>query len=57
LLAAALAFFLWMLRRRYAATKNEAVQAVFVLLVVAYGVLILTNILFRGEGMALKVPW
>jgi quinol-cytochrome oxidoreductase complex cytochrome b subunit len=56
-LAAVLAFFLWMLRRRYTATKKEAVQVVFVLLVVAYGVLTLTNILFRGKGMALRVPW
>ena len=57
LLAALLAFFLYIIRRRYATTKHEAVQSVFVLLVVAYGILALTNILFRGEGMALKAPW
>jgi hypothetical protein len=56
-LVAVLAFFLWMLRRRYESTKNETVQAVFVLLVTAYIVLTLTNVFFRGEGMALRVPW
>jgi len=57
LLIAALAVFFRMLRRQYAATKNDAVQAVFVLLVVAYSVLSLTNIFFRGEGMVLRMPW
>lgn len=57
LLVAVLVFFFRVLRLRYSATTNEAVQAVFVLLVIAYGVLTLTNIWFRGEGMALRAPW
>ena len=56
LLAAALTIFFWILWRRYAATKNEAVQAIFVLLVVAYIVLTLAGVWFRGEGMALRWP-
>lgn len=55
-LTAAIATFYGVLRRRHDATKNEAVQAVFVMLVVAYGVLTLVNILFRGQGMALRWP-
>jgi quinol-cytochrome oxidoreductase complex cytochrome b subunit len=57
LLAAALIGFFWILRRRYAATKNEAAQATFVLLVIAYVVLTVTSVWFRGEGMALRWPW
>jgi quinol-cytochrome oxidoreductase complex cytochrome b subunit len=55
-LAASLALFHILLRRRYSATRNEAMQAVFVLLLVAYGVLTVTNLWFRGEGMALQWP-
>ena len=57
LLAAALTIFFWILWRRDAATKNEAVQAIFVLLVVAYIVLTLSGVWFRGEGMVLRWPW
>jgi quinol-cytochrome oxidoreductase complex cytochrome b subunit len=57
LLAAALAVFFWILRRRTEATKNEALQAIFVLLVVAYIVLTVTSVWFRGEGMALRWPF
>ncbi len=57
LLTAALVIFYRVLRRRCAATIIEAVQSLFVLLVIAYGVLTLTNLLFRGEGMVLRLPW
>lgn len=57
LAAAALAFFYRILRRRYRGTRNDALQAVFVLLVSAYVALTLIGVLFRGEGMALRLPW
>jgi len=44
-------------RRRYGASLNEAVQAVVVLLAVAFAVLTLIGVWFRGEGMALVWPW
>jgi hypothetical protein len=44
-------------RRRYRASANVIVQAVVVLLAVAFGVLTLVGVLFRGEGMALTWPW
>jgi len=44
-------------RRRYGASVNEAVQAVVVLLAVAFAVLTLVGVWFRGEGMALVWPW
>jgi len=56
-LAASLPLFHSLLRRRYSATRNDAVQALFVLVIVAYGVLTVTNVWFRGEGMVLQWPW
>ena len=50
-------FFYWILKRRFRATRNEAVQAVFILLLAAYSVLTITGVWFRGAGMALTVPW
>ncbi len=44
-------------RRRFAASRNEAVQALFVLLFTCFLVLTVTGIWFRGEGMALVWPW
>jgi quinol-cytochrome oxidoreductase complex cytochrome b subunit len=44
-------------RRRYAAEAAERVQAIFVLLAVAFAILTLTGVWFRGEGMALVWPW
>ena len=52
-----LALFYQVLRRRYAATQNEALQGLFVLLVVSFVVLTATGIWFRGEGMTLVWPW
>jgi quinol-cytochrome oxidoreductase complex cytochrome b subunit len=56
-LVTAIGFFYLILKRRFRATRNEAVQAVFILLLAAYGVLTLTGIWFRGAGMVLTVPW
>jgi len=55
LLAAIAAFYLFM-KRKYAAGNTEAVQMVFVLLLVAFLVLTVTGIWFRGEGMKLVWP-
>jgi quinol-cytochrome oxidoreductase complex cytochrome b subunit len=44
-------------QRRYGASHNEAVQAVVVLVAVAFAVLTLIGVWFRGEGMALVWPW
>ena len=52
-----LAAFHWFTRKRLAASRNETVQALFVLLVVCFLVLTVTGIWFRGEGMALVWPW
>lgn len=39
------------------ATKNETVQSVFILLATSYAILTITGLWFRGEGMALSLPW
>jgi quinol-cytochrome oxidoreductase complex cytochrome b subunit len=56
-LAGVLAGFYAGLRRRYSASRNEAVQSLFVLLAVAFLVLTVTGVWFRGSGMALVWPW
>ena len=54
---AALGGFYALMKRTYNATTNEAVQAVFVLVLVAFIILTITTVWFRGEGMALMWPW
>jgi quinol-cytochrome oxidoreductase complex cytochrome b subunit len=49
--------FYRLLRGKYAATSNESIQAVFVMLVAAFIILTITGIWFRGKGMALVWPW
>jgi quinol-cytochrome oxidoreductase complex cytochrome b subunit len=56
-LAAGVTGFRLVLRRRLNATREDADQAVFVLLAVAFMVLTVTGVWFRGEGMALAWPW
>jgi hypothetical protein len=41
------------LRNKYAASRDEIIQASFVLLFVAFTVLTATGVWFRGPGMAL----
>jgi quinol-cytochrome oxidoreductase complex cytochrome b subunit len=53
----ALGGFYVLMKRKYNATRNEAVQAVFVLLLFAFIILTVTTVWFRGEGMALTWPW
>jgi quinol-cytochrome oxidoreductase complex cytochrome b subunit len=50
---AALSASYLILRRKFLVSKNEAVQGVFIFLVVAFTVLTLTGALFRGKNMAL----
>jgi quinol-cytochrome oxidoreductase complex cytochrome b subunit len=52
-----IAGFYGLMKRKYNATRNETVQAVFVLLLVAFIILTITTVWFRGKGMALTWPW
>ncbi len=45
------------MQRVYSASRDEAVQAMFVLLAVAFVILTGTGVWFRGAGMALAGPW
>jgi len=46
-----------LIRKVYAANKNEAVQSIFVLLFVAFALLTATGVWFRGAAMTLVWPW
>ncbi len=48
--------FYGLMKRYYAASNNEAIQSVFVLLLIAFIILTITCIWFRGSGMALTWP-
>ena len=48
--------YYWWIKKKYTATNNESIQSVFVLLTVAFIILTITGIWFRGEGMALMWP-
>ena len=56
ILAGIIGFYLLM-KHRFRADNNEAVQAVFVLLLTAFVILTVTGIWFRGQEMALVWPW
>ena len=45
--------FYWLLKKRFGATNNEAVQALFTLLITAFIVLTIIGVWFRGTGMQL----
>jgi hypothetical protein len=49
--------FYLLTKKLFEATRNEAVQALFVLIVVAFSVLTATGVWFRGSGMSLVWPW
>jgi hypothetical protein len=57
LLLAVITGFYVLTRRVFVATRNEAVQSLFVLLFVAFAALTATGVWFRGAGMALVWPW
>jgi len=45
------------LRRRFDASRNETLQAIVVFLFVSFATLTVIGVFFRGEGMALGLPW
>jgi quinol-cytochrome oxidoreductase complex cytochrome b subunit len=45
------------LKKRFTLKNNEAIQALFIFLVVTFLLLTFTGIWFRGPGMALYWPW
>jgi quinol-cytochrome oxidoreductase complex cytochrome b subunit len=57
LVAAGLVAVVGWLAKRRGATRGEAVQAAFTFLLAAFLVLTLTGVFFRGQGMALTMPW
>ena len=57
IILATLGGFYGLMKKKYTATKNETVQAVFVFLLVAFIILTITAVWFRGKGMALMWPW
>ena len=56
IILAGLLLFSGFMKKKYAASSNELVQTVFILLVTVFIVLTITGIWFRGEGMALVWP-
>jgi len=56
LLLTGCAGFYLLMKKKFAAALNEAIQAVFVLLVTVFVILTVTGIWFRGEGMQLIWP-
>ncbi len=55
-LTAGLVLFYMIMKKRFSASKDEAIQASFVLLTVAFVILTMTGVWFRGPGMALAWP-
>ncbi len=51
-----LGMFYKLMKKHYAASKDELVQTIFILFLVAFILLTVTGIWFRGEGMNLKWP-
>ena len=49
--------FYILIKHRYSATNNEAVQALFVLILCVFLILTITGIWFRGPGMKLTWPF
>ena len=55
-IAVAILAFHLIMKRKFKFNKNEAVQAIFILLVTAFAVLTVTGAWFRGKGMVLTIP-
>ena len=54
IVAAAILLFHLILKKKFATNKNEAVQAIFILLVTTFIIFTITGFFFRGEGMELS---
>ena len=52
-----LAGFYGLVKKKYSASKQELVQAVFVFVLTAFVVLTIIGIWFRGAGMRLAMPF
>jgi hypothetical protein len=57
LMLAVVISFYFLMKRRFQASRNETVQALFIFLMVAFAILTVTGVWFRGAGMALVWPW
>jgi len=57
ILSAFLVCFYMVLKKKYPGSNNERIQAIFIFLLVAFIILTITGIWFRGSGMALTWPW
>ena len=52
-----MAGYYWFYLKKFSLSKAELVQCIFVFILVAFIVLTLTGIFFRGKDMALSLPW
>jgi len=52
-----IAVLYYLLKKKFAATRNEAVQAVFIFIITGFLILTVTSVGFRWEGMRLAWPW
>jgi quinol-cytochrome oxidoreductase complex cytochrome b subunit len=57
LLISVVVAFYFISKKRFEASNNEAIQSLFVFLLVAFAALTVTGVWFRGAGMALVWPW
>jgi quinol-cytochrome oxidoreductase complex cytochrome b subunit len=57
LLIASFAVYVLLIRKKYKAEIHEIVVGLFTIFIVAYLILSIIGIWFRGEGMVLTVPW
>ena len=56
-IAALVAVFAFAVKKRFSPERAELVQALFILFLVAFAILTITGVWFRGPGMALAWPW
>lgn len=56
-ISAGIAGFYLIIKRKYSANNNEAIQGMFVLFLAAFLILTITGIWFRGTGMRLMLPF
>lgn len=45
------------LKKRFESSNNESIQALFIFLLVAFIIITVIGIFFRGKGMAMVLPW
>ncbi|MEN8164522.1 MAG: cytochrome b N-terminal domain-containing protein [Acidobacteriota bacterium] len=56
-IAALITAFTYVMKKKFNPEKAELVQALFILFLVAFAILTITGVWFRGPGMALVWPW